>query len=77
MPPVEDLLGLRRAKCGPAGILSGAVTAQDGDAWMRPKLRRERVGRTIGPEVDWPMALQVYQQGAVSIPTTPGPIVHS
>ena len=76
MPPIEDLLGLWGAKGGPTRILCGAVTAQDEDAWMRLEPRSKGIGRAVGPQVDRPMALQVYQQGAIGVPTTNGPIVH-
>ena len=58
MPRVEDLLGLRRARCRPAGRRHPAGTAEDGDAWVRPEPRGERLGRAVGQEVDWPMALK-------------------
>jgi hypothetical protein len=75
MPPIEDLLGLWGAKGGPTRILCGAVTAQDEDAWMRLEPRSKGIGRAVGPQVDRPMALQVYQQGAIGAPTTHRPII--
>jgi hypothetical protein len=53
-----------------------AVTAEEGHAWARPEPGGERLGCRIEPQVDWPLALQVYQQGVICPPTMHGLIVH-
>jgi hypothetical protein len=71
------MLGIGRTLCRAARVFRRSITAEDGDARMGAEPRVERIGRTIGPEVDWPMALQIHQQGTIGTPTTSRPIVHA
>ncbi len=75
VPAVGHLDRLRRALADPVGIGAGTVTRDDLDPGMLTKPLRQRLGLTVRQQVHDLVALEVDEDGAVAMPTPPGPII--
>jgi hypothetical protein len=76
VPPVGHLDGLGSALAGPVGVSTGAVTSDHLDARMGAQPGREGLSLPVRQQVHHAVALEVDQDRAITVATTPRPVVY-
>ena len=75
MPAVSDLDHVRGAGTGSFGVGTGPVAAHDLHAGMLLEPGRDRVGRAVSQHVQWPVGIDVDDDGPVHVPAAEREIV--
>jgi len=75
VPAVRDLDGLGRAAANAVGVSTGAVTRDDVDAGMVVQPSPDRLRLAVGQDINGTVALQIDDERAVALSSTPSPVV--
>jgi hypothetical protein len=75
MPPVRDLDSLWRSLPDAVGVDAGAIARDDLHTWVPLQPRRKALGPAVRQQVEYPVPLQVDEDGPVAVTAPPSPII--